>query len=57
LESIQRLIQNCGDELGDGKYIQRAEEMLGQRGNLPEIKRIMTLLLDHWERKLGENFN
>lgn len=57
LESIQGLIQNCGDELGDGKYIQRAEEMLGQRGNLPEIKRIMTLLLDHWERKLGENFN
>jgi len=50
LESIQRLIRNCEDELVGGKYIQSAEEMLGQRGNLPEIRRIMTLLLDHWEK-------
>ena len=57
LESIQRLIRNCEGELVDGKYIQSAEEMLAQRGNLPGIKRIMTLLLDHWEKKFGENFN
>ena len=50
LESIQRLIRNCAGELADGKYIQSAEEMLGQRGNFPKIRRIMTLLLDHWEK-------
>jgi GMP synthase-like glutamine amidotransferase len=57
LESIQRLIRNCGDELVGGKYIQSAAEMLGQRGNLQEIKGIMALLLDHWEKKLGCKFS
>ncbi len=57
LESIQRLIRNCGDELGGGKYIQSAAEILGQRGYLQEIQRMMTYLLDHWEKKFRTNFS
>lgn len=53
-ESINRLIENCGDELVAGKYIQRPDEMLSQRKNLQEINRIMTVLLDNIEREYGE---
>jgi len=49
--SIQRLIQNCRDEITEGPYIQRPEEMLGQQENLSEIHQQMKLLLDRMETK------
>lgn len=45
-ESIQRLIENCGDEIVEGSYIQKAEQMLAESGNMLEIHRIMDMLLD-----------
>lgn len=46
-ESIKRLIRHCGDELVDGKYIQKPDEMLLQNDNFQEIKEIMNLTLDN----------
>ncbi len=54
IESINRLIQNCGDELVEGKYIQKPDEMLSQHKNLQEINRIMNMLLDNIEREYGK---
>ena len=51
LASIQRLIQNCGDEIVEGAYIQRPEDMLGQQKHLSEIKRMMEFLLDRMEKE------
>jgi len=51
LSSIQRLIENCGDEIVEGPYIQRPENMLDQSGNLSEIKRMMEFLLDRMEKR------
>lgn len=50
-ESINKLICNCGDELVEGRYIQTADEILSQQGNLEIIKGLMNLLLDNiaWE--------
>jgi len=53
LESIGRLIENCGAEVVEGKYIQRPEEMLSRHGYLEEINRLMNLLLDNIEREFG----
>jgi GMP synthase-like glutamine amidotransferase len=55
-ESIQKLIHNCGDEIVGGRYIQTAEEMLGQLGNLQQINQVMDLLLDHLEEKFGGGY-
>jgi hypothetical protein len=55
-ESIRKLIQNCGDEIVDGRYIQKSGEMLGRQVNLLEINQMMDLLLDHLEEKFGSGF-
>jgi len=52
-ESIRRLIQNCGDELHKGPYIQTPEEILSQQKNLQSIKSLMNLLLDKIENEFG----
>jgi GMP synthase-like glutamine amidotransferase len=46
-ESIRLLLQNCGDELVEGEYIQNAEAILSHQIHLNEINRIMTVLLDN----------
>lgn len=48
-ESIQNLIDNCGDELVDGRFIQKPEEMLPQEWNLLENNTLLELLMRNIE--------
>lgn len=52
-ESVQTLIDHCGDELVDGKYIQKAEEILSRPEAYGEIRELMTVLLDNLMRIPG----
>ena len=49
LESINNMLENCGDELVDGKFIQKEEEILDLKGNLKETKNLLNSLLDNME--------
>jgi GMP synthase-like glutamine amidotransferase len=53
LGSIQRLIQNCGDELLGGRYIQKPGEMLAAEENLQGVRRRLEIFLDGLERGSG----
>ncbi len=46
-ESIKKLIDNCGDELVAGRYIQSAAQMLPAPEKVQEINGIMARLLDN----------
>ncbi|MCD1295145.1 amidotransferase [Methanocella sp. CWC-04] len=46
-DSINRLAKNCSDELVDGKYIQKKEEMLSQDKYLEGIYGLMKVLLEN----------
>ncbi|WP_427162508.1 type 1 glutamine amidotransferase [Aliinostoc sp. HNIBRCY26] len=50
-ESVSQIIDNCGDELVDGKYIQQASEMLATADNFTQINTVMFSILD----KLASN--
>ena len=52
IESINMLIQNCGDEIVEGKYIQTPDEILSMKHNIQETNRLMDLLLDKMARML-----
>jgi GMP synthase-like glutamine amidotransferase len=54
VDSINLMFQNCGDELVDGKYIQKSEEIVSQISNVFEIQKLLNLLLDNIEREFGE---
>jgi GMP synthase-like glutamine amidotransferase len=47
VDSVRALIQNCSDELVDGEYIQRAEDILENKENFSSIHSSMRLLLDN----------
>lgn len=53
VESINLMIQNCSDEIVDGKYIQKQDEIVSQISNLHKIKEILNTLLDNMEREYG----
>ncbi len=55
VESINLMIQNCGDEIMDGKYIQTQDEIVSQISNVHKIKEILNTLLDNMEREYGIN--
>jgi GMP synthase (glutamine-hydrolysing) len=52
IASIQKLIQNCADEIGEGEYIQKPGEMMRQKDHVPQINKLMGLLLDNLEKRL-----
>lgn len=52
IASIQRLIQNCGDEIVEGKYVQKPEEMMREKDHVPQINELMDLWLDNLEKSL-----
>lgn len=51
--SIARLIENCRNDMTDGKYVQSENEILSKPDYLAEIKRHMTLLLDEIEKRIS----
>ncbi len=57
VESINLMIQNCGDEIVNGKYIQKRDEIISNNYNVQETNLILNLLLDNIEIKFGDDFN
>lgn len=54
-ESIQRLIENCRDEIVDGNYIQNESKILEQKINLQNLEGYMNTLLDKIEISFRDN--
>jgi GMP synthase-like glutamine amidotransferase len=52
-ESINLMLENCSEDLIDGKYIQKADEIISKMGNLDEMNKLLNLLLDNMEKKFG----
>jgi hypothetical protein len=44
-DSVQQIIKNCADELVEGKYIQKPEEMLLRDDNFDVINSAMSRIL------------
>ncbi len=53
-KSINLMLQNCSDEIVDGKYIQTADEIVSQISNVREINKLLNLLLDNIELEFGK---
>lgn len=53
VESINLMFQNCGNEIVDGKYIQKPDEIVSQISNVQGIQRLLNLMLDNIEREFG----
>ena len=47
------MLQNCEDEIVNGEFIQKPDEILLQISNVNKIKEILTTLLDNIEREYG----
>lgn len=52
-ESINLMFKNCGNEIVEGKYIQKPDEILAQINNVQETQRLLNVLLDGIEREFG----
>jgi hypothetical protein len=52
-ETIGNVIENCSDELIDGKYIQNEKEMINKDSLLADSRLLMFNLLDNLERLIG----
>jgi len=46
-DSIDKLVANCSDEIGDGKYIQSAKKMLSVYNEVKLINQMMRTFLDN----------
>ncbi len=53
VDSINLMLQNCEDEIVDGKFIQKSDEIVSQISNVHKIKEILNTLLDNMEREYG----
>jgi GMP synthase (glutamine-hydrolysing) len=49
VDSIYHLMQNCADELTDGRFVQGPKELLSHQDLFPELKALMELFLDNVE--------
>jgi GMP synthase-like glutamine amidotransferase len=52
-KSIDLMFRNCSDELVDGKYIQKQDEIVSQISNVHKIRDILNTMLDNMEREYG----
>jgi len=52
-ESIYRLVDHCGNELTEGKYVQTREEILREDISSQQIEKLIIQLLDQIEREAG----
>jgi len=50
--SVRLLIENCGEDLTAGKYVQTADQILSDKSHFSEIETYMELLLDEIERRI-----
>ncbi len=49
-QTIRNVIGNCRDELVEGKYIQKEEEMLDRKDFFIESRKLMFTLMDNLEK-------
>lgn len=54
LASVNRLIQNCGDDLTNGPYIQKAGEILSGQKNFNTIEKYMETFLNQLEKNFSK---
>lgn len=54
-ESIDLMFNHCGNDIHDGKYIQKTDEILSRAGNVEKMNKILYILLDNIERELWFN--
>lgn len=52
-DSIDHLLENCADELTEGPYVQRPEELSAHADQFSQIQGLMEQFLDRVEKKLG----
>jgi len=52
-KSIDLMFQNCSDELVDGKYIQKQDEIISKISNVYEMNKTLNMILDNMEREFG----
>ena len=52
-ESLDHLLENCADELRDGPFVQRVEELAAGRDRFAEILGLMETFLDRMTRAFG----
>lgn len=52
-KSIILMFKNCGNEITEGKYIQKPDEIVSQNSNVVETQRLLNVMLDNIEREFG----
>ncbi|MCX6677200.1 MAG: type 1 glutamine amidotransferase [Methanothrix sp.] len=52
-ESIDHLLENCADELTEGPYVQKPEELSARPDRFSQIRGLMEQFLDKMEAELG----
>lgn len=50
-KSIDLMFRNCADEIVEGRYIQKPDEIISQNNNVVETQRLLNMLLDNLEKK------
>jgi len=48
-DSIDLMFRNCIDDMTEGKYVQKPDEIVSQINNVQDTNRILYLLLDNME--------
>jgi len=54
LNRVDHLIQNCADELTDGRFVQSPKELLSHLDRFQELQELMELFLDNMETVFGQ---
>ena len=47
------MFKNCSEDLVEGKFIQKADEIVSKIGNVDEMNKTLSVLLDNMEREFG----
>lgn len=50
-KSIDLMFRNCGNEIVEGRYIQKPDEIVSQNINVVETQTLLNLLLDNMEKE------
>ncbi|MBU4076144.1 MAG: type 1 glutamine amidotransferase [Euryarchaeota archaeon] len=51
-KSIDLMFTNCGNDIVEGRYIQKPDEIIAQNNNVVETQKLLNLLLDNMEKEL-----
>ncbi len=50
-KSIDLMLRNCADEIVEGRYIQKPDEIILQNNNVVETQKLLNMLLDNMEKE------